>query len=81
MKNPGEEVTRSSDATPVKKQRRGFAAMDPAKRREIAKMGGKASHAQGTGHEWTSETARIAGAKGGAASRGGHGKIDKDPPR
>lgn len=81
MKNQRQKVATSSDATPAKKQRRGFAAMDPAKQREIARMGGKASHEHGTGHEWTSETARIAGAKGGAASRGGRGKIDKDPPR
>jgi general stress protein YciG len=60
---------------PRKKQRRGFAAMDPAKQREIASKGGKASHAQGTGHEWDSETAREAGRKGGQASRGGRGKI------
>lgn len=56
------------------KQRRGFAAMDPAKQKEIASRGGKASHEQGTGHEWTSEAARIAGRKGGQVSRGGRGK-------
>lgn len=60
---------------PRKKQRRGFAAMDPAKQREIASKGGKASHEQGTGHEWDSEAAREAGRKGGQASRGGRGKI------
>lgn len=48
------------------KERRGFASMDPHKRREIARKGGKAVHAQGTGHEWTSETARQAAQKGGA---------------
>ena len=47
------------------KLRRGFAAMPPAKRREIASLGGKASHAQGTGHEWTSEEAAAHGRKGG----------------
>lgn len=57
------------------KQRRGFAAMDPAKQKEIASKGGKASHALGTGHEWTSESAREAGRKGGQASRGGRGKL------
>lgn len=30
-----------------KKSRRGFAAMDPAKQRAIARMGGKASHGGG----------------------------------
>jgi uncharacterized protein len=55
-------------------QRRGFAAMDPAKQREIASKGGKASHALGRGHEWNKESARIAGSKGGKASHGGRGK-------
>lgn len=63
-----------------KKQRRGFAAMDPAKQREIASKGGKASHAKGTGHEWTPEEARIAGAKGGRASRGGRGRLRTEAP-
>lgn len=46
---------------------RGFASMDRQKQREIASKGGKASHANGTAHEWTSEEARIAGRKGGQA--------------
>lgn len=62
------------EAAPRKKQRRGFAAMDPAKQRAIASKGGKASHEQGTGHEWNSQTAREAGRKGGMASHGGRGK-------
>jgi general stress protein YciG len=49
---------------------RGFASMDPSKQREIASKGGRAAHTQGTAHEWTSEEAREAGRKGGAASRG-----------
>lgn len=59
---------------PRKKQRRGFAAMDPAKQKEIASKGGRASHEKGTGHEWSSESARVAGRKGGLASHGGRGK-------
>lgn len=54
---------------------RGFGSMSPEKQREIARKGGQAAHAKGTAHEWTSETARIAGRKGGAASRGGRGKL------
>jgi general stress protein YciG len=42
--------------------------MDRAKQREIASKGGKAAHAKGTAHEWTSEEAREAGRKGGMAS-------------
>jgi uncharacterized protein len=59
---------------PRAKLRRGFAAMDPNKQREIASKGGKASHERGTGHEWNVEAAREAGRKGGLASRGGRGK-------
>ena len=50
---------------------RGFASMDPEKQREIARKGGRAAHAKGTAHEWTSEEARVAGRKGGEASHGG----------
>lgn len=62
---------------PPAKQRRGFAAMDRDKQRQIAAKGGAASHAQGKGHEWTKESAREAGRKGGLASRGGRGKATK----
>lgn len=57
---------------------RGFAGMDPAKQREIASKGGKAAHAKGTAHEFTSEEARAAGKKGGEASAGGRGRQPKD---
>lgn len=43
--------------------------MDPQKQREIASKGGKAAHQKGTAHEFTTEEARVAGRKGGAASR------------
>lgn len=58
-----------------KKTRRGFASMSPERQREIASKGGRAAHAKGTAHEWTAETARIAGRKGGLVSRGGRGKL------
>lgn len=47
--------------------KRGFASMDPNKQREIASKGGKAAHAKGTAHEFTSDEARVAGRKGGEA--------------
>lgn len=50
--------------TPVRKPR-GFAAIDPARRRAIAAMGGKAAHAKGTAHRWTPESASVAGRLGG----------------
>ena len=48
---------------------RGFGSMDQAKRREIARKGGKAAHQHGTAHKWTREEAREAGRKGGMARR------------
>jgi len=39
--------------------------MDPSRQRSIASKGGKAAHAKGTAHEWTSDEAREAGRKGG----------------
>ena len=45
------------------KSRRGFASMDPQRQREIARLGGRASHASGNAHEFTSEEARAAGRK------------------
>lgn len=40
--------------------KRGFAAMAPEKRREIASLGGIAAHRCGHGHQFTSEEARAA---------------------
>lgn len=54
---------------------RGFGSMPVEKRREIARMGGKAAHEKGTAHEWDSYEARLAGRKGGLMSRGGRGKL------
>jgi general stress protein YciG len=52
------------DAAPAKtRKRRGFAAMDPELQRQIASQGGRAAHAGGNAHEFTSEEARAAGAK------------------
>ncbi|AVS71400.1 MULTISPECIES: KGG domain-containing protein [Paracidovorax] len=54
--------------------RRGFAGMDPARQREIASLGGRAAHASGNAHQFTSEEAREAGRKShrkSAASSGG----------
>lgn len=54
------------------KSRRGFAAMDEDRQREIASKGGKAAHESGRAHEFDSEEAREAGRKGGKASGGGN---------
>lgn len=57
------------------KARRGFASMSTEKQKEIASKGGRAAHAKGTAHEWSSGEARDAGRKGGMVSRGGRGKL------
>lgn len=48
---------------------RGFASMDRTKQAEIASKGGKKAHALGKAHQWTKESARIAGRKGAEANR------------
>lgn len=48
-------------------RRRGFAAMDSDRVKEIASKGGKAAHAAGTAHQFSSDEARNAGRKGGMA--------------
>jgi general stress protein YciG len=58
-------------AAPERKKR-GFAAMDPKLVSEIASKGGKAAHAQGKAHQFTSDEAKFAGKKGGAAT---HAKL------
>ena len=58
----------STAAEPQKPRRpRGFAAMDRTKVSEIASKGGKAAHAAGTAHQFSSDEARNAGRKGGVA--------------
>lgn len=64
-------VDSRNTGTVSRKTPRGFAAMDPQAQRAIAAKGGRAAHQKGTAHEFTSEEARIAGRKGGEASRGG----------
>ncbi len=64
---------------PKTKLKKGFAVMDPAQVRQLASMGGKAAHAAGTAHQFTSEKAREAGRKGGKAfhKKRGRGKGDE----
>jgi general stress protein YciG len=44
----------------------GFASMDQARRREVARRGGFAVQQSGRAHKWTPETAQVAGRKGAA---------------
>src|SRR5690606_3909591 len=72
-----EDTPKTDMNPPVRKERRGFASMSPEKQREIASKGGRAAHAKGTAHEWTSEEARVAGRQGGQISRGGRGRLSE----
>ena len=63
------ETSTNTSTNGAKKSLRGFAAMDPAQQKRIASEGGRAAHASGNAHEFTSEEARAAGSK----SRGGKG--------
>lgn len=60
-------------------RRRGFAAMDRDRVREIASKGGKAAHAAGTAHQFSSDEARLAGRKGGMAPHVRRGGVRRRP--
>ena len=60
-------------------RRRGFAAMDRDRVREIASKGGKAAHAAGTAHQFSSDEARVAGRKGGMAPHVRRGGVRRRP--
>jgi len=64
-KTAANETTAGTDAPHPR--RRGFAAMDSERVKEIARKGGLAAHAAGTAHEFSSDEARVAGRKGGTA--------------
>lgn len=69
--SPSSESGESVPSPSLRRRRapRGLAAVTPARRREIARMGGRAAHRAGTAHEFTPEEARTAGHKGGSAPR------------
>ncbi|HVJ93443.1 MAG TPA: KGG domain-containing protein [Labilithrix sp.] len=60
-------------------RRRGFAAMDPERVKQIASKGGRAAHAAGTAHQFSSDEARIAGKKGGMAPHVRRGGVRRQP--
>lgn len=55
---------------------RGFAALPPERRREIARKGGKRGHEMGVAHRWTAEEAARAGKIGGRKSRRPKGNVE-----
>lgn len=60
------------------KSQRGFAGMDPAAQREIARAGGRAAHQSGHAHEFTPEEAAEAGRKGGRARHHKSAQLQQD---
>ena len=70
---PGNERTGAS--------RRGFASMDPARQREIARKGGASVPAEKRSFSQDRGLAADAGRKGGEASHGGRAKRLNGAPR
>jgi general stress protein YciG len=64
-----DDEDREATGAPAAPRKRGFAAMDPERARELSRRGGKAAHRAGTAHTFTTEEARVAGRKGGLAKR------------
>ena len=60
-------------------RRRGFAAMDQTRVKEIASKGGRAAHAAGTAHQFSADEARNAGRKGGMAPHVRRGGVRRRP--
>jgi general stress protein YciG len=81
---PNNEPENAENATPTpteerRPRRRGFAAMDRDRVKEIASKGGKAAHAAGTAHQFSSDEARNAGRKGGMAPHVRRGGVRRRP--
>lgn len=72
-----EEVRKELLVAQMLDKPRGFAAIDRARLLEIAKKGGRASHASGNAHQFTAEEAKAAGKKGGSAPHVSRGKQRK----
>lgn len=84
--SPDERLTLTSDPTLLdeadlaslaetrKPVRRGFAAMDRERVREIARLGGRTAHRLGTAHRFSPDEAQRAGRKGGQAPHRSRGR-------
>jgi len=82
--SPAVQQAEATEAAPVateerRPRRRGFAAMDRDRVKEIASKGGKAAHAAGTAHQFSSDEARNAGRKGGMAPHVRRGGVRRRP--
>lgn len=65
-------MTKISKKTGKPVQRRGFAAMDPERRREIARKGGASVAGENRSFAKNRDLAASAGRKGGEANRDNH---------
>src|SRR5689334_18724124 len=73
------EQTNAEAPVEQRPRRRGFAAMDRDRVKQIASKGGRAAHAAGTAHQFSSDEARVAGRKGGMAPHVRRGGVRRRP--
>jgi general stress protein YciG len=64
-------MTKVTKVDGPKSSRRGFAGMDPERRREVARLGGASVPAEKRAFATNRDLASVAGSKGGTTSRGG----------
>jgi general stress protein YciG len=76
---PMQPTQTQSNNDAVRPRRRGFAAMDRDRVKQIASKGGRAAHAAGTAHQFNSDEARVAGRKGGMAPHVRRGGLRRRP--
>ena len=81
MDKDNAEATNAASSDQPPRRPRGFAAMDRRLVSEIARKGGRAAHAAGTAHEFTSEEARLAGGKGGRATHENRRRMNQQRAR
>lgn len=77
--NGGDGQSAAAPTEERRPRRRGFAAMDRDRVKEIASKGGRAAHAAGTAHQFSSDEARTAGRKGGMAPHVRRGGVRRRP--
>jgi len=73
------DATAAAPPAEQRPRRRGFAAMDRDRVKEIASKGGRAAHAAGTAHQFSADEARVAGKKGGLAPHVRRGGVRRRP--
>jgi general stress protein YciG len=72
------QIMADTSSNPVGKSTRGFASMDRAKQREIARKGGESVPNEKRSFSQDRQLAAAAGRKGGEASQGARRRTDAD---